>query len=269
VREYGIIGYPLQYTLSPPIHNAAFQALGIPARYRAYPVKDIQEGVRLIREIPLEGVSITIPHKMAIMNLLDGLDEVASQISAVNTVVRQGRGFIGYNTDWIGAVRALEEVTSLQGRRVLLVGAGGGARAVAYGVRSRGGELWVTSKDGEKGEVLAHSFGGQFLPWDQRGKFSLGVVVNATPLGGNGLEDLLPLPTEALHEGMVVMDLVYHPLKTRLLREAQGRGCRTIDGLRMLLYQGGEQFALWTGESPPWEVMEEVIYGQDKADKGA
>jgi shikimate dehydrogenase len=268
MRQYGIIGYPLRYTLSPPMHNAAFQTLGIIARYEAYPVQDIQKGMRLVKGIPLDGASITIPHKMAIMDLLDGLDEVACQIRAVNTVVREERGLIGYNTDWIGAVRGLEEVISLQGRRILLIGAGGAAMAVAYGVNSRGGKLWVTCRDQKRGEAVSCTLDAQFLPWDERGESCMDIVINATPLGEDGQEDILPLPVAALHEGMVVMDLVYHPLKTRFVREAQGRGCRIIDGLRMLLYQGGEQFALWTGERPPWEVMEKVIYGQHKADKG-
>ncbi len=262
MKEYGIIGYPLRHTLSPLMHTAAFQAAGIPARYQAYPVEDVREGVRLIREIPLEGVSVTIPHKTTIMDLLDGLDETASRIGAVNTVVRRDQGgLIGYNTDWIGAVRALEEVITLRGKRILLIGAGGGARAVAYGVSSHGGDLRVTTRDQTKGEALAKTFGGHFLPWDQRGRSPCDVVVNATPLGGDGLEEDLPFPIDALHEGMAVMDMVYHPPFTRLLMEAQGQGCRIIDGLRMLIVQGGEQFALWTGQIPPWEVMEGIIYG--------
>ncbi len=229
MKEYGVIGYPLRYTLSPPMHNAAFRIMGICARYRAYPVRDVREGIRLIREVPLEGVSVTIPHKITILDLLDRLDEVAFQIGAVNTVVRKEGEIIGYNTDWLGAVKALEEVISLQDRNVLVIGAGGGARAVAYGVSSHGAKLMVTNRNEKKGKTMAHTFGGQFVPWNKRGEFPVDVVVNATPLGGEDLEDLLPIPAEALHEDMVVMDLVYQPIKTTWLKEAQRWGCKVIE----------------------------------------
>jgi len=268
MKEYGVMGYPLRHTLSPAMHEAAFRARGLEARYQAYPVEDLREGMRLIREIPLAGVSVTMPFKVEVMGRLDGLDETASRIGSVNTVVRRAGRLIGHNTDWTGALRTLHEATSLEGRDVLLLGAGGSARAVAYGVAGQGAGLTVTSRDRDRGEALCRAFGGSYLPWDRRGESRHDVVVNATPLGAHGLEEDLPLPAEALREGMVVMDLVYQPLSTRFLRAARERGCRIIDGLRMLLYQGGEQFFLWTGMAPPWEAMEEAIYGGSEMGQG-
>ncbi|MCP4667110.1 MAG: shikimate dehydrogenase [Deltaproteobacteria bacterium] len=254
MKEFGIIGHPLSYTLSPAMHNAAFQKLGISARYRAFPVKDIEEGLRIIQGNPLEGASITIPHKTAVKDRLDGLDKRASQIGSVNTVVRQGKALVGYNTDWIGVVRALEEVVSLAEKAVLLMGAGGSGRAAAYGIGKGRGTLWVANRDGDKGKEAAAAFGGRFLSWRSiRGK-TFDVVINATP-------EFPPFPPESFHKGMVVMDLAYGPRKTPFLAEAEKRGCMIVDGRRVLLFQGMEQFELWTGKAAPRKAMEKAVYG--------
>lgn len=251
-KHYGIVGYPLDHTLSPKMHNRAFAHLGLDALYEAYPVREAREAIRLIREIPLEGASVTIPHKEAAMVLLDGLDEVARQIGAVNTVLRDGRGLIGTNTDWEGFLRALEEATDLKGKEVLILGAGGAARAAAYAVKRKGGTFTVASRTLEKAERLATDFGGRALPWQKRGLWEGDVIVNATPLGSQGEK---PISGEVIRPWMVVMDMVYSPRQTPLLKEAIGKGAKVVEGLRMLLFQGVRQFELWTGRKAPEEVM--------------
>ena len=253
MSTYGIIGYPLTYTQSPAMHNAVFRALGMVHRYHAYPVRSAQEAVALIRDKSLSGVSITIPHKETIMPLLDQLDEDAQRIGAVNTVVREGQRLIGHNTDWLGAVRALEEVVSLSKKTVLVMGAGGSARAVAYGIGRQDARLWVANRDEEKGKALAQAFGGLFLSVHERTMPALDAVVNATPV-------FPPLLRTLLKPGMVMMDLAYGPHKTELLKEAEETGCKVVDGRRMLLFQGVEQFHLWTGKEPPLAAMENALY---------
>jgi shikimate dehydrogenase len=253
MRTFGIIGYPLDYTLSPAMHNAAFQALGMTDRYDAYPVRDVRRAVDLIREKSLCGVSVTIPHKTAIAHLLDGSDGDAARIGAVNTVIREGQRLVGYNTDWIGAVRALEEVMPMGGKSILIMGAGGSARAVAYAIGRQDARLWVANRDEARGKALARSFDGQFLWPPAEEAPALDAVINATPV-------LPPLLKGLLKKGMVVMDLAYGPQQTALLKEARRQGCRVVDGRRMLLFQGQEQFRLWTGKEPPLAVMEKALY---------
>jgi shikimate dehydrogenase len=259
VKLYGIIGYPLTFTLSPPMHNAGFRAMGIHARYDAYAVKEIQEGMKLIRERPLEGASVTIPHKVSIKDLLDELDDSAVKTGAINTVVRKGPGLTGFNTDVAGAVRALEEKTSIEGKKILLAGAGGSARAIAWGIGSRGGKMWVANRDSERGEALAREFGGSSIGWDSIPEIDPEIIINATPV-------MPPVPREVFGKNRVVMDITYGASETGFLQMAESRGCTVIDGLRMLLYQGLEQFRLWTGLEPPRDIMEKALYENHDTD---
>jgi shikimate dehydrogenase len=234
--------------------------MGVHARYDAYPVENISDGMDILRDRPLEGMSVTIPHKVSIMDLLDGLDDSALETGAVNTVVRKETGFIGFNTDGTGAVRALEEKTGIQGKRVLLAGAGGSAKAIAQGIRSKKGRLWIANRDSEKGKALARMFEGEFISWESIPEIAPHIIINSTPVKP-------PIPPGALGKNVLVMDIKYGPRGSGLLKEAQSRGCEVIDGLRMLLYQGAEQFFLWTGSVPPMEIMESTLY--DNLDTGA
>jgi len=253
-RRYGIIGYPLSFTLSPKMHNRAFSHLGIDALYEAFPVAEVKEGVRLIKEIPLLGVSVTMPHKEAILEFLDHIDPVAEEIGAVNTILNREGRLYGFNTDWIGVVRALEEVTPLKGKRVLVLGAGGGARAACYALKEKGASLTVSSRTFHKAQKLALSFGGEAIPWGKRDQGDWEVVINATPL----LTEL-PFPKEAIKEGMILMDMVYSPPLTPFLEEGQRRGAKVVSGLRMLLFQGVKQFEIWFEMKAPEEVMWEAL----------
>ncbi len=255
-KRYGIVGYPLTWTLSPKMHNRAFSFLGIRAVFEAYPVQDVREAVRLIKDTPLEGASVTIPHKEAIIPHLDEVDEVSREIGAVNTVIRMGKTLHGANTDWEGFLKAIKEVTALKGKEVLILGAGGAARAAAYAVKREGGSFTVASRTFRRAEKVAVDFGGRALPWEERGLWEGDIIVNATPLGSKGER---PLSGEVIKPHMVVMDMVYTPRKTPLLEAALERGARVVEGLRMLLFQGVKQFELWLNIEAPEEVMWEVL----------
>jgi shikimate dehydrogenase len=160
----------------------------------------------------------------------------------------------GYNSDSQGAVRALSEHTAIQDRRILVIGAGGAARAVAYGLIQQGGRVCIVNRSREKGEKLARFLGADFCPLDQAASMSAAdILINTTPVGMHPHVDAMPIPDDMLHPGMVVMDIVYHPLQTRLLQVAAARGCRIVDGVAMFVYQGAMQFERWTGRPAPVE----------------
>ena len=255
---YGILGRPVAHSLSPAMHNAAFAAQGINAVYVAFPVTDLNLAVQGLRGLGIGGVSVTIPFKEAIIPLLDEVDPEAKIIGAVNTVVNQDGVLKGTNTDWQGALAALQEHVQLSGQRVLLLGAGGAGRAIAYAVQRAGGQIWVTDVDWGRAQTLAQEFQVKALPWAEAPQIKVDVLINATPVGMAPHEAASPFPAAKLQTGQVVMDIVYKPLQTRLLREAAARGSRIIDGLEMLIYQGARQFELFTGQSAPVAVMRQA-----------
>ncbi len=255
---YGILGRPVSHSLSPAMHNAAFAAAGVDAVYVAFPVADLEQAVHGLRGLGIAGVSVTIPFKEAIMPWLDEVSEEARHIGAVNTVLqRQGR-LLGTNTDWYGALAALQEHGDLQAQRVLVLGAGGAGRAIVYAVRRAGGQVYVSDADPERAQVLARDFGAAAVPWTEAPQVEAGVLINATPVGMAPQVDVTPYPGAPLARVQVVMDIVYKPLQTRLLREAASHGCRTIDGLEMLIHQGARQFELFTGLPAPVAVMRQA-----------
>ncbi len=253
-KRYGIIGYPLSFTLSPKMHNRAFSHLGIDALYETFRVKDVREAIKLIKETPLLGVSVTMPYKESVMEFLDEIDEVAQKIGAVNTILNHEGRLYGFNTDWIGVVRALKEVTPLEGKRVLVLGAGGGARAACYAFKKEGAIIGISSRTFEKTQKLAFSFDGEAIEWEKRHKWDCEVVINATPLLNE-----MPFPKESIKEGMVLMDMVYNPPITPFLEKGRKKGAKVVSGLRMLLFQGVKQFEIWLDMKAPEEVMWEAL----------
>ncbi|ACS34097.1 shikimate dehydrogenase [Thermococcus gammatolerans] len=255
-RLYGLIGFPARHSLSPAMHNAAFRELGMNAVYLAFEVapERLKMAVDGVRGLGIHGLNVTMPHKTTVIEHLDGLSGEAEEIGSVNTIVNDGE-LIGYNTDGVGARRALEMVTSLRGKNVLIIGAGGAGRAIAYAL-SKVSEVVVLNRTPEKARALERFgvTGDRLTPENLRRYLAnADVLINATPVGMNSDES--PVPAELLREGLVVMDIVYKPLKTRLLREAERRGCVTVDGLWMLVHQGAESFRLWTGKSVDPELM--------------
>ncbi len=244
------------------MHNAAFAATGQAAYFNAFQVKDLESAMAGVRALGIAGLSVTLPHKTRVMKYLDWIDEQALKISAVNTVVnRQGR-LCGYNTDAAGALTALQGKIELAGRRVLILGAGGAARALVYGIVRAGGRVAIANRSAGRGVALAKEFGVQYLAVSEIENFQAEVLVNTTSVGMAPESVHIPVPAALLNPLMVVMDIVYNPLKTKLLEAAEKCGAVTIDGLEMFTGQGALQFEMWTGQKAPIKVMRQAVLKQ-------
>ncbi len=256
---YGIIGWPVSHSLSPAMHNAAFSALGIKAVYGFLPVapKDLRVAIEGLRALGIKGVSVTVPHKEGVMEYLDEIDDTAREIGAVNTIINQNGHLFGTNTDWLGAKKALEDITTLLDKKVVVIGAGGAARAIVYALIKSGAEVVIYNRTLSRARDLAKKFGVKALSIDELPQAVGDILIQTTSVGLHNNNKTL-VPREILSGFKVVMDIVYVPLDTRLLREAHEIGCKTINGLKMLVYQGVEQFRLWTGKVPPIELMEKA-----------
>jgi shikimate dehydrogenase len=259
IRHYALFGNPVGHSLSPLMHNAAFGALGIRALYEAHCVENLDLSVRLIREKPLAGVSVTLPVKGAVMAFLDEVNDDARAIGAVNTIKNEGGRLIGLNTDWVGLAAAMEEHFSLAGKTVAVLGAGGAARAAVYGILGKGGIPIVFNRNRDRAEALAIWFGCEARPLANLGTAEADVLVNATPVGMSPLADETPVDRRHLPRFRWVMDMIYNPLETRLLSEAKAAGCGVVTGLSMFVRQGAEQIRIWTGLEPPVELMTRVV----------
>ncbi|MBA3014272.1 MAG: shikimate dehydrogenase [Proteobacteria bacterium] len=259
---YGILGNPVSHSLSPAMHNAAFQALGLNKVYVPFPAVDAGAAIQGFKALGIRGASVTIPHKQAVIPFLDSIDPVAAKIGAVNTLVINEGLVFGANTDWLGANAALKQLTPLRGKKVLLLGAGGSARAIGFGLLEEGAELTLASRTPATGQALAEVLGCPWAPLNSVIGFAADILINATSVGMGKSTGLSPVPREAVANFALVMDIVYSPLETLLLREAHAAGCRTINGLAMLLYQGVAQFERWTGVQAPVEIMrQELVTG--------
>jgi shikimate dehydrogenase len=241
------------------MHNAAFSARGLNAVYLAFETRDVDGCLRAMKALGMGGLSITIPHKSSVIPFLDHVDGLAKKIGAVNTIINSQGRLIGYNTDAIGALKALEEKTELIGKRCLIVGAGGAARAIGFILREKGIPLTLTNRSNSRGEALALSLDCPFVPLDALKRIDADLLIQTTPVGMYPHVELCALPLEGLKEGMVVMDIVYNPLETKLLRMAKERRCTTINGLSMFIHQGAEQFSLWTGLEAPISHMKRAV----------
>jgi len=252
---YGVIGNPVRHSLSPVIHNGAFKRIGWNAVYLAFEIKNLEEALRGIRGLGVKGMSVTIPFKTDVIPFLDRVKGLAKKIGAVNTIVNRGGRLIGYNTDSDGALEALEGKMNLRGKRIVLLGAGGAARAIGFGLKERECQLVIANRTRDRGEALSRELKCHFLPMSslvrmKAGELEADVIINATSLGMYPRDRETPIPKRLLREKMVVMDIVYEPLETRFLREAKETGCLTINGLEMLVCQGVAQFEIWTGRRP-------------------
>ncbi|UCD78212.1 MAG: shikimate dehydrogenase [Desulfobacterales bacterium] len=256
---YGVFGDPVGHSLSPVMHNSAFAQTGLEGCYLAFQVKDIAAAVSGVRALGMPGVSITIPHKVSVMKYLDQVDAQAGEIGAVNTIVNRQGILYGYNSDCAGAIKALTEKTPINGKAVAVIGAGGGARAVAFGIKKEGGQLTILNRTKESGESLAADLECEFKPLSEVRRLPYDIIINATSAGMTPQVNNTPIDAGLLEGGAVVMDLVYNPLKTRLLNEAKKAGCTTIDGVSMFVHQGAVQFELWTGKGAPVDVMRKVV----------
>ncbi|MEN8258811.1 MAG: shikimate dehydrogenase [Thermodesulfobacteriota bacterium] len=256
---HGIMGNPVSHSLSPAMHNAAFAALGANGVYVPFPVEDVAGAMTGFKALGVRGISVTIPHKQAVIEYLDDIDPLAEKIGAVNTLVLNDGRVKGYNTDWLGANRALEDEMTLSGASVLLLGAGGSARAIGFGLLEAGAQVTIASRTPQPGQALAKVLDCPWHPLLDIPQLKADAVVNATSVGMGKMADMSLVSRDKVADFPVVMDIVYAPLETRLLKEATKARCRTIDGLKMLLYQGVAQFELWTGEPAPLAVMDREL----------
>lgn len=271
-KLFALIGDPVERSLSPVMHNAAFRELGLDCMYVALRVTrdSIQEAVEGVRALGIRGLNVTTPHKVDIVRLLDELDESASRVGAVNTVRNDDGKLIGFNTDGQGAIRALrEKVGELSGRKVVLLGAGGAARAIAFSLAEAGVELTIANRTISKARKLAASIEQklgsrvEYVGLKQEILKEVleraDILINATSVGMYPDVDRTPVKADIMHSGLIVNDIVYEPLETRLLREAKDVGAQTVDGLGMLVHQGAVSFELWTGRRAPIGVMEAAV----------
>lgn len=262
-RLTGIIGMPVGHSLSPAMHNAAFAACGLNWAYLAFPVEpaNVAAAIRGLAALGCAGLNVTIPHKRAVLASCSSATDAVGAIGAANTLIPDGKGgFRADNTDAEGFQRALDEAVGgdVSGGRVLMIGAGGAARAVAHAVRLRGGRLLVANRTPERALEL-----GEPVPFTRDALNAAAaeatLVVNASSLG-MGSDDVPPeLPLDGIGPGQVVNDLVYRPGGTPWLEAAAARGARTVDGLGMLLHQGAAAFERWTGEAAPVDVMRAAL----------
>lgn len=266
----GLIGHPVEHSFSPPMHNAAFEKLGMDYAYVAFDVapKNLKVAIEGAKSLNIKGFNVTIPHKIDVMKCLDEIDDVARLIGAVNTI--DFKDMKGYNTDGIGAVKAIEEVTSIKGKNVVVAGAGGASRAISFYIAKYGAEsLTILNRNVGKAESLAGDVLKSDLISDVKSDSiskitdyvcDADILIDTTPVGMHPHSDDEPIiGAEDMHEDLTVFDAVYNPNETVLIREALNAGAKPVYGIKMLLYQGVESFKIWTGENPPVDVMEDAL----------
>jgi shikimate dehydrogenase len=269
-RLVGLFGHPVAHSKSPQMHNAAFAHLKLDYAYLAFAVEptQLQAAVEGIRAMNLRGVNVTIPHKVAVIPYLDELTPEAELIGAVNTIIHENGKLIGTNTDGIGYLSALQEETGfdVRNRHVLILGAGGAARAVAAQMALQGAQrLVIAARRREQAEALAAHLrahaktSGITMDEAAADLASFDIIVNTTPVGMYPHVEEVPVSTAELQQGQLVSDLIYNPRMTRFLREAAAKGCVVTGGLGMFVHQGAHAFSLWTGKGAPVDVMRQTV----------
>ena len=259
-KVYGVAGTPVSHSLSPLMLNTAFRRETINAVYLALQTNKIQDLLKLVHEIPLQGFSVTMPLKAEILPFLQQTDPLTAKIGACNTVLRAQDGKLyGFNTDVAGIVTPLEKrISNLKGSRALVLGAGGAARAAIFGLKAKGAEVYILNRTVETAQKLARQAGAKVIKREQLLKTDFDVIINATPVGMIGGKAGSPLTVEELRTKLV-FDLVYKPIETPLLRLARQQNIAVITGLEMFVQQGARQFEIWTGKPAPEEEMLRVV----------
>ncbi|MFD0715039.1 shikimate dehydrogenase [Paenibacillus sp. GCM10027626] len=267
---YSVIGDPIRHSKSPIMMNRAFRECNINGVYTAFHIKgeNLAAFVAGVRAMGIRGVNVTIPHKLAIMPLLDEIDESAQMIGAVNTIVNNDGRLTGYNTDGLGYVRSLKEEAEpdLRGKRILIIGSGGAARGIVYALTKEGaGSIVIANRTVERAKQLAQAFSG-LLPIHAIAHSELkaacaeaDIVINTTSVGMFPHVEETPVDARWLRQGAIASDLIYNPLTTKFLEEARENGCRIHGGLGMFIYQGAYAFEYWTGAPAPVKAMREVV----------
>ncbi|MCK5164602.1 MAG: shikimate dehydrogenase [Desulfobacula sp.] len=263
---YCVLGNPVRHSKSPVIHNACFRSNHINAVYLAFEIDEISKGITALKTLNIKGASVTIPFKESIMDYLDWIDEDALNIGAVNTVVNKDGKLLGYNTDHKAAILPLKPF-GIKDKKVCIIGAGGAARAVAYGIHKEKGDIVIINRNKERGKVLALKHNADFIPMNEIAKMhdiKADIIINTTSIGMYPNIKDCAFPSGLLNSRMIIMDIVYNPLKTQLLSCAQKKGCTIVDGLSMFVYQGAAQFNIWTGILPDIGLMRKAIMNGDR-----
>ncbi len=276
-KIFGVVADPVAHSLSPQIHNAAFVHDRLNCRYLPFRIEEDELAlfVQWCKEFGVAGLSVTIPHKEAMLELMTEVESAANGIGAINTVAFRGQETSGYNTDYRAAMDCLNEALQTQktvqslsefpseelfkGRGALILGAGGAARAIAYGLKQRGAIVAVASRTKERADELARDVGGRALPWNARYDIRPGIVINCTPIGMHPDIDRTPYDKDHLHQDMIVFDTVYNPEQTVLIKEARKLGCFVVNGLDMFVRQAAYQYKLFTGLEPPVDIMRHTV----------
>ena len=256
---FALFGNPVAHSLSPLMHNAAYREMDIRAAYVPFCVNDLAGAVRGIRALGIRGASITIPFKTDIMAMLDHVDDTARTIGAVNTVLNRDGVLYGTNTDWIGLSLVLKAHFAIAGKTFSVLGAGGAARAAVYAVVKGGGTPIVVYRSEERAANLAAQFGCRMVPLREIETIEADCLINTTPVGMFPSCDDSPIECGPLSRFRWVMDTIYNPMETRLLRDARQARCKVISGLDMFVHQGAEQIKLWLNREPPRGVMRQVV----------
>jgi shikimate dehydrogenase len=254
-QAYGVLGSHVQRSLSPAIHNAAFQAARVDAVYVPLETDALVPFMRALPDLQLAGFSVTRPFKTEILPFLNELDESAAACGSVNTVLVRGDGLLGASTDSLGVLGPLRKRMSFKGSRAVVLGAGGAARAAAWALRSKGAKTTILARDPRRAAQVAQAVGCASAALSSLPSCEWDLLVNATPVGDQSAPEESLVPAALLRNGEIVLDMVYDPLETRLLREARAAGLGTVDGLEMLVAQAAAQFELWTGKEAPLETM--------------
>jgi shikimate dehydrogenase len=271
-RICGVIGDPIEHTLSPVMHNAAFKHLGLDFAYLAFRVKktELKNAIKGMRSLGIHGLNVTMPHKVEVIKYLDDVDSAVNFIGAANTILNDAGKLLGFNTDGIGAIRALEEnAVKIDGKRMLLLGAGGAAKAIAFSAAEYLDELVILNRNFGKAkriaEILRRNFNKKIIA-DALSQNNIkehlknsDILINATPVGMHPNENQSLVAMEWLRPDIYVMDIIYDPVETKLLKDAKKVGAKVISGIEMLIHQGAASFEIWTGRQAPIKIMKEAV----------
>jgi shikimate dehydrogenase len=274
-RVFGVIGDPIEHTLSPALQNAAFQQLGLDCVFLAFHVKptDVEKAIAGVRGLGISGLNVTMPHKNAVIPYLDEVDDAAKFLGSVNTINHQNDRLRGFSTDGAGALNALKENgTDPHGKKVVVLGAGGAAKAIAYALAPEADELVLLNRTPQKTQELTKALYMKFIGKIISGSLSAtdlwknlqdaDILINATTVGMHPHPDESLIQAKWLRPGLTVMDIVYNPIQTQLAADAKAAGAKVVSGVEMLIYQGAASFEIWTDKKAPVEVMRQAALSQ-------
>ncbi|MCF6148062.1 MAG: shikimate dehydrogenase [Candidatus Kuenenia sp.] len=269
-KVYGLIGNPVSHSISPVIHNTLFKEMGMNCVYVPFKVDEIDTFISEFKKLNILGYSVTIPHKESILHCLDDVDPIAGKIGAVNTVVNKNNRLVGYNTDLEAAITTLADVVNVsdpgligsyfKNKNVTIIGAGGVARTIAFGLKRYDSNITFVNRNTERMKSLAREVGCSFASMNNLQNLETDILINATPVGMYPLINETPIDANLLNSKMVVFDTIYNPAETKLIKDAKEKGCKTVGGLPMFVYQAAEQFRLWTDKTPPIDAIKTIAY---------